>query len=185
MSRWRRSHGLDAAHLSVLYRDHAHDLHRYLARRTYDAEVALDLVAETFAIAFRDRRQYRGGSDSEALGWIYAIARHQLSHYFRRGEAETRALRRYGVERPAFDDEDLRRAEELAGIAFVRRRVRGELAKLSGGQREAVMMRIVDELPYDEIAEELGISEQTVRARVSRGLRALADALEHDRGSIA
>jgi RNA polymerase sigma-70 factor (ECF subfamily) len=47
------------------------------------------------------------------------------------------------------------------------------------------MMRIVDELPYEEIAEELGISEQTVRARVSRGLRALADALEHDRGSIA
>jgi RNA polymerase sigma-70 factor, ECF subfamily len=185
MTRWRRGQGLDAAALTRLYHSHAHELHRYIARRTYDAEVAFDLVAETFAAAFHDRGQYRGTTDREALAWLYGIARHQLSHYFRRGEAESRALERYGIERPGLDDEDLRRAEELAGIAFLRRRVSRELARLSGGQRDAVVMRIVDELPYDEIAEELGISEQTVRARVSRGLRTLADALERDRGSIA
>jgi RNA polymerase sigma-70 factor (ECF subfamily) len=185
MTRWRRSSGLDAAELSRLYREYAHDLHRYLARRTFDVEVAFDLVAETFAAAYRDRAQYRGATDQEALAWIYGIGRHQLSHYFRRGEAESRALERYGLERPAFDDDDLRRAEELAGIAFVRRRIRSELARLSHGQRDALVMRIVDELPYEEIAEELGISEQTVRARVSRGLRTLANALEQDRGSIA
>jgi RNA polymerase sigma-70 factor (ECF subfamily) len=37
---------------------------------------------------------------------------------------------------------------------------------------------VLDELPYPQIAERLGVSEQTVRARVSRGLRALAAALD-------
>ena len=49
---------------------------------------------------------------------------------------------------------------------------------LSGDQREALRLRVIDELPYPEIAESLGVSEQTARARVSRGLRRLADAVE-------
>ena len=40
-------------------------------------------------------------------------------------------------------------------------------------------LRVVDELGYPAIATRLGISEQAARARVSRGLRALAGALDH------
>jgi len=49
---------------------------------------------------------------------------------------------------------------------------------LNAGQRQAVQLRVVEERPYDEVALALGISEQTARARVSRGLRALTHALE-------
>ena len=38
-------------------------------------------------------------------------------------------------------------------------------------------MRVVDDLPYEEVARRLGVSEPTARARVSRGLRALQGAL--------
>jgi RNA polymerase sigma-70 factor (ECF subfamily) len=41
----------------------------------------------------------------------------------------------------------------------------------------AIELRIVRELPYPEVAAELGVSEQTARARVSRGLRALRQAM--------
>ena len=54
------------------------------------------------------------------------------------------------------------------------------LGTLSDDQRSALQLRVVDELSYREVAEQLGATEQTVRARVSRGLRALADALEPD-----
>jgi RNA polymerase sigma-70 factor (ECF subfamily) len=53
-----------------------------------------------------------------------------------------------------------------------------ELASLGADQREALQLRVVDELPYIVVAQRLGVSEATARARVSRGLRALARALD-------
>ena len=53
-----------------------------------------------------------------------------------------------------------------------------ELAKLTSDQRDALELRVVQELPYHEVARRLGTTEATARARVSRGLRALGAALE-------
>jgi RNA polymerase sigma factor (sigma-70 family) len=47
--------------------------------------------------------------------------------------------------------------------------------------REALWLRVVRQMPYPQVAAELEISEQTARARVSRGLRALRDALNTTR----
>jgi RNA polymerase sigma-70 factor (ECF subfamily) len=49
---------------------------------------------------------------------------------------------------------------------------------LSGRERDALRMRVIDQRSYPEIAETLGVSEQAARARVSRALPRLADALE-------
>ena len=60
----------------------------------------------------------------------------------------------------------------------------GALAELGPEQREAVRLRVVDELGYPAVAARLGVSEQTARARVSRGLRALAAAVNrHETGA--
>ena len=60
----------------------------------------------------------------------------------------------------------------------------GALAELGPEQREAVRLRVVDELGYPAVAARLGVSEQTARARVSRGLRALAAAVDrHETGA--
>jgi RNA polymerase sigma-70 factor (ECF subfamily) len=49
-----------------------------------------------------------------------------------------------------------------------------ELLKgLPADQRQAVEMRVIDELPYEDIAQKLGRSEASVRQMVSRGLRRL------------
>ena len=52
-----------------------------------------------------------------------------------------------------------------------------ELAALPAAQRDAVRLRIVDELSYDDLAARLGITPDNARARVSRGLRALTRAI--------
>ena len=168
---------LDGDAISRLYRLHARAMVVFFARRTYDADTAVDLTAETFAAAFADRRQFRGSTDQEAIGWIYGIARHQLSAYFKRGQVERRALAKLGVQRREMTDAELERIDELAGVADLRRRVAAGLGALSSDQREALRLRIVEECSYEETAQALGISEQTARARVSRGLRALAEDL--------
>lgn len=75
-------------------------------------------------------------------------------------------------------EDDLREIEEAAGLASLRTMLGEELERLSHEQREALRLRVVEERPYPEVASVLGVSEQTARARVSRGLRALARALE-------
>lgn len=51
------------------------------------------------------------------------------------------------------------------------RRLLGALDALADEQRGAVLGRVVEELDYAEVAARAGVSEQTVRTRVSRGLR--------------
>jgi RNA polymerase sigma factor (sigma-70 family) len=165
---------VDADRFRALYAAHADELLRYFARRTLDPQTAIDLVAETFAQAFASRRRFRGGDDAElARAWLYGIAHHLLARYIKRGYAERRALARVGVDPVELSDQSYRRIEELAGAASLREAVAGELARLVPAQREAIALRVVEELPFSEVAARLAISEDTARARVSRGLRAL------------
>jgi RNA polymerase sigma-70 factor (ECF subfamily) len=167
---------LDALDISELYRSHARDLLVFFTRRVYDPEVALDLVAETFAAAFAVREQFRGPERDQAIAWIYGIAHHQLGRYFRRGAVERRALAKLGVEVPAVTEPEYERIIELTGLAQLRGRLAAALGELPRDQRRAVELRVVGERSYADVAEELGVSEQVARARVSRGLRALAAA---------
>jgi len=80
-------------------------------------------------------------------------------------------------------EDQFARIVELAGLDDLRSAVATELQALSAKHRDAVRLRVVDELPYDKIAERLQISEPAARARVSRGLGALARALEHHQPS--
>ena len=160
------------------YDQHAGRLLAYMARRVYDADIALDLTAETFAQAYVARRRFRGVTDGQAAGWLYSIARRQLSRFFRKAKVERKALERLGLDSPVLDDDQRTRIEELAELVDHRDALRRELERLSTAHRDALELRVVEELPYAEVARRLGISEQAARTRVSRGLRSLACALD-------
>jgi RNA polymerase sigma factor (sigma-70 family) len=166
--------------LSAAYRRDARRLLLWLTRRTYDAQLAVDLVGETYARALESRRRYTGDpADAEALAaWTWGIARNVLQDALRRGRAERRALRRLGAQPPLLEPLELRRIEELAELGSLRAALAGALEDLSPQQRDAVRLRVVDELAYPVVASRLGITEQAARARVSRALRVLAVALE-------
>jgi len=156
------------------YEEHANGVLAFAARRTLDVEVARDVMAETFAQAFRGRGRFRGTTEAEAAGWLYGIARHLLSRYARSGVVARRATERLGISLPELSDEDYDRVVELAGLAELRSVVAEAFERLQPDQREAVRLRIVGELSYPEVAAQLGVTEPTARARVSRGLRQLA-----------
>jgi RNA polymerase sigma-70 factor (ECF subfamily) len=176
--RFRRAGDLN---VGALYARHHDELLLFLARRTADVEVALDLWSETFALAVAGSGRFRGTSDEEAAGWLYGIAKRQLARYFRRGYAERRAMQRLGLERPPAGEELLADVARRAQLDVMRAELAVALASLSEPVRDAVRLRVVDELPYIEVAQTLSISEQAARARVSRGLSALADVLDQPR----
>jgi RNA polymerase sigma factor (sigma-70 family) len=164
--------------LAELYERHSDDLLVFLARRTADVEVALDLWAETYAQAFRSRKRFRGGSAAEEAGWLWAIARKQLALYYRKGRAETRALTKLGLERPPADPDLEAEITRRAGLSELRLELGRAIAALSEPTREAIELRVVSELSYRDIASRLAITETAARARVSRGLQALGEALD-------
>lgn len=170
----------DPAAFSEFYATHNRPLLRFFARRVYDAQLALDLTAETFAQAFVERRQFRGKSDAESAAWLYAIAKRRLSTYYRRGAVERKALEKLGIDLRAAAPDELERIEQLADIANARSVVRQGLEELDEQQQLALRLRIVEERGYPEVARTLGVSEQTARTRVSRALRSLSEAIEMD-----
>lgn len=161
-----------------LYERDAEAVLLYFTRRTLDVEVALDLTAETFAQAWSGWPRVRLDSAEEVRGWLFTIARRQLAHYWRRGRVERSALDALGLAVPVLAEDEVLEIERAAELAETRSLLAAELQKLSEDQRRAIQLRIVEELPYAEVARALGTTEPTARARVSRGLRALATALE-------
>jgi RNA polymerase sigma factor (sigma-70 family) len=167
--------------IGALYVRHCDELLAFFVRRTRDTEIALDLWGETFAQALAGRGRYRGGSEEEAGAWLYGIARRLLAGYYRRGSAERRAMLRLGIERPTIDSDTEAEILRRAGLSDMRQTISAGLAMLSEDAREAVTLRIVEELSYPDLAVRLAISEQAARMRVSRGMRALSRLLDTQR----
>jgi RNA polymerase sigma-70 factor (ECF subfamily) len=159
------------------YLEHSHAVLMFFTRRTFDAEVALDLTAETFARAFASRRSFRGATAAEAGGWLFTIASRQLSRYYQAGSADRKLTKRLGIATPIASEPELERIEELAGLGGLRAALRDSLTALDPGQRDALWLRVVDEQPYAAVADRLGITEQAARTRVSRALKAVGEAL--------
>lgn len=151
----------------TFYRRHLAAILGFFLRRTRDAELTADLTAEVFAAALVAARRYRPG-EQPALAWLYGIAAHKLADSRRRGRVEDDARRRLALAPLAIDDEDLARVQEMADSGAAETALRS----LPAGQRDAVLARVVEERPYDEIADQMQCSVLLVRQRVSRGLRA-------------
>ncbi len=159
----------DAGAFGELYRRHVSTVHAWFRRRLGWA--ASDLTAETFAQAWLSRRRFRDEADGSALPWLLGIARNVARESVRRNEVETRARRRLGL------PTDLARED---GYAAVEERLspRAALARaletLPDHERAALELRVVDELPYAEVAARLGVRPAAARLRVSRALRRLS-----------
>jgi RNA polymerase sigma-70 factor (ECF subfamily) len=169
----------ERADLFVEFYDHAlPGLLIYFARRTFDAQVAADLTAETLADAFASRRRFRSRGDGSASAWLYVIAARKLGRYVRRRRVDDTARRRLGMERIELVSEDIERIEALIDFEHVGREVRQAFDRLRADQREALRLRVIEGRSYHDVARALGCTEQTARARVSRGLKRLAAQLD-------
>jgi len=161
----------------VLYDRWAKPLLAFCYRRTCDPEASLDLVAETFAIAYQKRHRYRDRGRTVGA-WLYGIAGRELAAYRRRQRVELRACQRLALTVPPLDDVSLERIEELVDAAQWRTALGQALAQLTATERDAVRLRVTEQLDYATVAARLRCSEQAARARVHRGLTRLATTLE-------
>jgi RNA polymerase sigma-70 factor (ECF subfamily) len=160
---------------TIFYSRHVDVVLSFLRRRTAGPEVAADLMAETFAAALLALHTDTDPEELEVpVAWLIGIARNKLYESYRRGRVEAAARQRLGLEPLVLDDNDLALVDELSESDLVR-----QLADvLPPDQLQALRLRVIDELDYEQIARELDCSEAVVRKRVSRALSALRSRLD-------
>ncbi len=159
----------DEASFAELYRRHAQTVYDWFNRRL--AWAASDLTAETFAQAWLSRRRFRDQRDGSALPWLFGIAHNVLRDSARRDRIENRARRKLGLPLDLATDDGYADVDERLSPRLALTEL---LAELPPPERQALKLRIVDELPYAEVAERLSIRPAAARLRVSRALRRLA-----------
>ena len=157
----------------AFYCRHAEAVYRFFRRAVNDGETASDLTAETFAEVLRTLRRFRGEQDDAGVAWLYGIARNLLRQYYRRSAVATAARREIGMRLRTYAADDYDEVEERVSAEGFRAALAVALQELPAGQREAVELRIVEDLGYDEVAARLNTSQLSARMRVSRALRAL------------
>jgi RNA polymerase sigma-70 factor (ECF subfamily) len=158
----------------VLFERHATTVLRYLQLRVGQS-LAEELMAETFVRAFDARRRFDSRRTS-ALPWLYGIASNLIRMHFRTEERRLRAYRAAaGLEAQAGDltAESIERlhASELAPA------IAAALAALPAAQSDVLLLHTYADLTPDEIAEALGVSTGSVRKRLHRARRFMAERL--------
>jgi RNA polymerase sigma-70 factor, ECF subfamily len=146
-----------------------------------DSSEAADVTQEVFLKAFRGIREFRGGSSLKT--WLYRIAvREALNHrrwtwrhlrqqiFIDEGSREESACLELEDSGPSPFD-------ELASHE-VQQVVHQALNGVAESFRAAVILRDLEGLSYEEVAEVLGVSVGTVKSRILRGRRALREILE-------
>ncbi len=155
----------DASAFQRFYRRYAEDVYGFHLRRSDSHDAALDLTAETFARAWFSRDRFRDRRGGSAGPWLFGIARHVLLASVEKRRLERAATERLGLAAhpapPVVPDESW--SEELEQ-AF---------DELPLAQRQAVRLRVLDDMDYADIARQVGCSPLAARIRVSRGLGAL------------
>lgn len=169
----------DADAFRLFYQRYAAPLTVWIERQVGQREVALDLTAETFACALAGLGRYRAETGETAAPWLYGIAANLLRRYWREHTLETRYRRQLGVlEQTRFSGDPAPDANERLDAAAVAERLRLALEGLPAEYRGAVELRILGELDYRDVADQMESTQTTARVRVHRGLRALRLALK-------
>lgn len=166
----------DPARFERLYDRHAHDIHRFAARRL-GVVAAEDITAEAFLIAFRTRSRY-DASRPNARPWLYGIASNLIGRQHRSEGRALRAWARVGADPP--DESWVDRADARVSAQTAQQPLAAALADLSAEDRNVLLLIAWADLSYQEVAEALAIPVGTVRSRLHRARRKVRTALDDD-----
>ncbi|MEJ3958972.1 sigma-70 family RNA polymerase sigma factor [Brachymonas sp. G13] len=163
----------DAAAFAELVRRFQERVYRFLLRLTRTREDAQDLTQETFMHAYEALPRWR--PDAQFSTWLLRIARNQAYDMLRRSqrvdfvalEPEHAAQL---VDTGPTPDVALQGTQQLQLLDAA-------LGRLPADQREVLLLREIEQLSYDEIAQVLDVPLGTIKSRIARARLALAAAM--------
>lgn len=146
---------------------------------TGEREAASDCGQEAMIRIWRNLKSYRGDCAFET--WVYRVAANCCMDYLRKKKRD-RSESIEPLKEQGFDPADPKAGtEEKVLAAEEKRRLREGIAQLPEEQREALILTQLEGVPYETAAEQLGVSEGTVKSRVNRAKAKLKEWLAEGR----
>jgi RNA polymerase sigma-70 factor (ECF subfamily) len=179
-----RFQGGDRSAFAVLVRRHKTPLYNFIVRQIRVPQVAEDLVQDVFVKIVQNAADFK--HEARFTTWAYAIARNVSIDHLRK-----MSLRKHpSLDQPTKADEDgptlgERTADASPGAQVERTAIGGEMQvrivraveRLPEEQREVFLLRELGHVPFKDIAEMTGVSENTVKSRMRYALERLQEAL--------
>ena len=159
----------DQAAFSKLVRRHEDRVFGIAMRATGDRADAFDATQDTFVAVFRQAAGFRG--ESAFTTWLYRIAVNASRDVLRKRRRLPEPVET--VPETSATDPGMERSVDL------RLDLAQALAAVPEEYREAVLLHDLGAVPYEEIAKITGAALGTVKSRISRGRRKLAELMEH------
>ncbi|HUP85548.1 MAG TPA: RNA polymerase sigma factor [Acidimicrobiales bacterium] len=148
-------------------------------RLTHNEEDARDVVQEAYLRAYKGLKKYRG--DAQFTTWLYRITANCAATHLGKGNKH----RHENLDDSAaalFDERPEADPSVSADASILRDRVNVALQHLPPRLRAVVVLRDVYDLPHEEIAQELGITEAAAKVRLHRARKQLRERLFPMRG---
>jgi RNA polymerase sigma-70 factor, ECF subfamily len=153
----------------ILVQRYKNPLTNYVFRFLGDYEACVDIVQETMIKVYRNKDSYK--SIAKFSTWIYTIAGNLArTEYQRRRRRTILSLNSYGEDEENLDipDENYR-PDQITDSGIKDEIIQKALLKVSPVYRQMVVLRDIQELTYEEIAEITGTNVGTVKSRINRG----------------
>jgi RNA polymerase sigma-70 factor (ECF subfamily) len=153
----------------ILIQRYKNPLINYIYRFLGDYEACADIVQETMIKVYRNKDSYK--SIARFSTWIYTIAGNLArTEYQRRKKRNIFSISSYGDDDETFDiPDESARPDVITDSGIKNEIIQKALLKVSDSYREMVILRDIQEMSYDEIAEVTGIAVGTVKSRINRG----------------
>lgn len=151
-----------------IYRDLAPVVLRYLqAHRAAEPE---DILGDTFVQVVRSLPSFNGSSEEQFRAWVFTIARRRMLDECRRSARRPvdYVSPELLPEQSATDDTEAAAMRRLAN-----ERVSAALERLSPDQRDVIFLRVIAELPIEQVARILGKKPGAVKSLQNRGFAAI------------
>lgn len=163
-----QSNGNERA-FEVLVQRFKNPLTNYVYRFLGDYDSCVDVVQDTFVKVYRYKDNY--SSLAKFSTWIYTIAGNLArTEYQRKRRRNFFSINSFGEEEKSFDIPDnTYRPDVQTDMKIKSEIIQKALLKVKDSYREAVILRDVQELSYEEIAEIMQIEIGTVKSRINRG----------------
>lgn len=158
-------------------------IYHFVRRMVGNDTVAEDITQEVFLKAFRNISSFR--QESSLQTWLFRIASNLCRDNYRRKQRETTW---FSFWRKSSHDEDMSEEIELPDTshapelnfmqAELGAMIQNAIEQLSPVLREAIILHEIEEMPYEDIANALGVPLGTVKSRIFHGRSRLRKALE-------
>lgn len=153
-----------------LMRRHEDRIFSLAFRMTGQRSDALDATQEAFVAAFRQASRFR--FDSAFGTWLYRIAINACHDLLRK-------RKRWATDEPDQSEHEDMTTSRFDESVAARLDLTRALSELSAEYREAVVMHDLGGIAYEDIARLTDVPVGTVKSRISRGRRRLAELMEH------